>query len=533
MAEFQYDLVVYSKNIATSAIGVSEVNASQEPVRKLGSHSRLFRPLVASHVSTPLRKLAVNAGNGLEYIHEGEEEAMPKHKRSKRLEQIEIVHPNAAGLDIGSREIFGCIPPDRAKETVKVFGTFTPDLHRLADWLAANRVDTVAMESTGVYWIPAFEVLEGRGFKVYLVNGRHIKNVPGRKSDYQDCQWIQKLHALGLLNGSFRPDGEMCALRAYLRHRADVLQHRAAHILHIQKALQQMNLQLTQVLTDITGETGMAIVHSIVDGERDGVKLAQLRDRRCKSSEDTIAKALTGTWKEEHLFALKQSLEFYDFYTAQVAACDAQIQEQYAVMKPRWDPSVPSSTPVPTKSPRKKKQSHEPAWDVRANIIHLTGVDIAAVGGIGPGLAQTILSEIGTDMSKWATDKHFTSWLGLAPHNDISGGKVLRSRTLPTRNRAGQAFRQAATSVARSSSALGAYYRRKRSQGGPLFAQVATAHKIARAVYHMLKHHVQYEDIGAQVFEQRQRERDVAALRKKAAKLGFTLVEPEPVPQAV
>ena len=447
-------------------------------------------------------------------------------KGSKQLEQVEIVHPHAAGLDIGSREIFACVPPDQTGERVKVFGTFTPDLHRLADWLVGHQVDTVAMESTGVYWIPVFELLEGRGLKVYLVNGRHIKHVPGRKSDVQDCQWIQKLHTLGLLSGSFRPDAEMCALRAYLRHRADLVQHRAAHILHMQKALQQMNIQLSQVLSDITGETGMAIVRAIVEGQRDSVQLAQLRDYRCKSSEDTIAKALTGTWKEEHLFALKQALELYDFYTGQVAACDAQIRQHYATMKPRWEGTPPSSTLPPSK-PRRKKRKNEPASDVRADIIRLTGVDVAAVAGIGPGLAQIILSEIGTDMSQWPNDKHFTSWLGLAPHNDISGGKVLRSRTLPTHNRAGQAFRQAAAAVARSSSVFGAYYRRKRAQGGPLFAQVATAHKIARTVYYLLKHHVQYTDIGAEGFQQKQREREVAALRKKAAKLGFTLSTPE------
>jgi len=450
-------------------------------------------------------------------------------KHNKRLEQIEIVHPNAVGLDIGAREIFGCVPPNRAGETVQVFGTFTPDLHRLADWLASHHVDTVAMESTGVYWIPVFEILEARGFKVYLVNGRHIKNVPGRKSDFQDCQWIQKLHALGLLSGSFRPDGEICALRAYLRHRADLLQHRAAHIQHMQKALQQMNIQLAQVLRDITGETGMKSVRAIVDGERDSVKLAQLRNSRCKSSEDTIAKALCGSWQPEHLFALKQALELYDFYTKQVAACDSRIEQQYSVMKPRWHGDVSGSSSPSASYSRKKKQKNEPTGDVRANLIRLIGVDIAAIDGIGSTLAQTILSEIGTDMRKWPTVKHFTSWLGLAPHNDISGGKVLRSRTLSVRNRAGQAFRQAATAVSRSSSAFGAYYRRKRIQGGPLLAQVATAHKLARTVYYMLKYHVQYEDIGAQAFEQKQRERDIAVLRKKAAKLGFTLTEPQTV----
>jgi transposase len=446
-------------------------------------------------------------------------------KQSKQTRQTEIVHPNAAGLDIGSREIWACVPPDREEETVQAFGTFTPDLHRLADWLVSHGVDTVAMESTGVYWIPIFEILEARGLEVYLVNARHIKHVPGRKSDVQDCQWIQKLHTLGLLTGSFRPDGEMCALRAYLRHRAQLIQHRAPHILHMQKALQQMNIQLPQVLTDMTGKTGMVIVRAIEAGERDGVKLAQLRDPKCKLPEETFAKALSGDWKDEHLFVLKQSLALYDFYTAQLAACDAQIQAQFAAMKPRWDTS-PDAFAIPQPSRRLRK--NEPPVQNRVEIIRLTGVDLVAVDGISISLAQTILSEIGTDMSKWPSDKHFASWLGLAPHNDISGGKVLRSRILPTTNRAGQAFRQAATAASRTSSAFGAYYRRKRAQGGPQFAQVATAHKIARTVYHLLKYHVPYADIGAEGFEQKQRERDIAILRKKAVKLGFILAVPQP-----
>jgi transposase len=456
----------------------------------------------------------------------GEEEAMSKRK--KRLDQMAIVHPHAAGLDIGMAEIWGCVPPDCEGETVRKFGTFTPDLQRLGDWLVACDIDTVAMESTGIYWIPTFEILEARGITVQLVNAQHIKRVPGRKSDYADCQWIQKLHSLGLLSGSFRPDAELCSLRGYLRHRAQLIEHRSPHILHIQKALDQMNIQLTQVLRDIMGGTGMAILRAIVAGERDGVKLAQLRDPQCKSSEETFAKALTGTWKPEHLFALQQSLELYDFYTAQIAACDAQIQQRYAVMKPRWKPALDSSaTPAP-KRRRKSRNKNSPPLGVEEEIIRITGVDLAAVGGLGASLAQTILSEIGTDMSKWPDDKHFASWCGLAPHNDISGGRVLRSRTLPTNNRAGQAFRQAAVAASRGDSAFAAYYRRKKAQGGPMFAQVATAHKIARTVYYLLKNRVQYVELGAEGFEQKQRERDIAALHKKAAKLGFALNPVQP-----
>ena len=440
-------------------------------------------------------------------------------------ETLTCLYPNAAGLDIGSREIWVSVPAERDPEPVRRFGTFTPDLQQLVDWLVACHIDTVAMESTGVYWIPVFELLERHGQEAWLVKPRQLKRVPGRKSDYLDCQWLQKLHSLGLLSASFRPDAEMRALRIYLRHRSELLERRAAHILHMQKALQQMNLQLAQVLTDITGVTGLKILRAIVAGERDPLKLAQLRNPACKSNSETIAQALTGTWQVELLFTLAQSLEFYDFYTQKVAEGDAVIERHYAAMKPRWDGEVPPDLP-PLKPDSNSK--NQPSLRTRGELFRLTGVDLVAVHGISASLAQTILSEIGTDMSKWPTEKHFASWLGLAPHNDISGGKILRSRTLPTDNRAGQAFRQAAASVTRSPCAFGAYYRRKKARFGPLPALVATAHKIARTVYAMLKHRIQYHDIGAVTYEQKQQERELNSLKKKAAKLGFTLVQHEP-----
>jgi len=455
-------------------------------------------------------------------------------KRNKSLENLVVVQPNAAGLDIGAQEIWACVPAGRDTETVRRFSTFTPDLQALVAWLIACGVETVAMESTGVYWIPVFEMLEARGLKVYLVNAWHLKHVPGRKSDYLDCQWIQKLHSLGLLNGSFRPDRELVGLRGYLRHRAQLLEHRAPHILHIQKALQQMNIQLHHVLSDVTGVSGLAILRAIVAGERDPLKLAQLRNPGCKSSDETMVKALTGDWKAEQLFILQQSLELYDFYTRQVAACDAAIEKYYSAMKPRWDgPAEPPE--VPRVKPGSKSKN-QPQLNVRQEIIRLTGVDLVAVDGISASLAQIILSESGTDMRQWLNDKHFGSWLGVAPHNDISGGKVLRSRTLPTNNRAGQAFRQAAASVTRSQSAFGAFYRRKKAQLGPMQALVATAYKIARTVYAMLKNRVQYHDLGAEMYETKQQERELAYLKKKAAKLGFDLSPHDPakaVAQAV
>jgi len=446
-------------------------------------------------------------------------------QKIKSLEELKIVHPHAAGLDIGSRDMWACVPAPHTTENVRVFGTFTVDLQALADWLVACGVDTVAMESTGVYWIPVFELLEARGLKVYLVNSWHLKHVPGRKSDVLDCQWIQQLHSLGLLRASFRPDAEMCALRAFLRHRAALLQHRAPHVLHMQKALQQMNVQLPLVLSDIMGETGQKIIRAIVDGERDPLKLAQLRHPSCKSSEDDIAKALTGTWQPEHLFALKQSLELVDFYTHQLAACDAELARQFAAIKPRWD--VPAEVPTLPKTKPGSRSKNQPAYHARAELFRITGVDLVAVEGISASLAPTILTEVGTDMSRFPTEKHFCSWLGLSPHHEISGGKILRNHTLPTDNRAGQAFRQAAACVIRSDSVFGAFYRRKKAQLGPMQALVATAHKIARAVYHLLKYKTAYQDSGAEAYEQKYKERELAHLRKKAAKLGYTLAATE------
>ncbi len=447
----------------------------------------------------------------------------PKGRSS--LETLDLVHPHAAGIDIGSREIWVSLPPDRAGETVRCFGTFTPDLESLVQWLLENQVDTVAMESTGVYWIPLFELLEANHIQTYLVNARHIKNVPGRKTDVLDCQWLQKLHRLGLLNGSFRPDAEMVILRTYLRHRAELIQHRAPHILHMQKALQQMNLQLHHVLSDITGVTGMHILRAIVAGERDPKVLAGFRQPGCKADEATIIKALTGSWREEHLFTLKQSLDLFDFFTTQITACDAQIERQFSAIKPRWDApdDLPSLPPVKSGSKTKNK----PAESTRQELFRIVGVDLVAVTGLSASLTQTIVTEIGTDMSRWSSVKHYASWLGLAPHNDISGGKVLRSRTLKTGNRAGQAFRQAAASVTRSNSAFGAFYRRKCAHLGPAQALVATAHKIARAVYFMLKYKVPFEDIGAEGYETQQRQRELTSLQRKAAKLGFDLTPKE------
>jgi transposase len=442
-------------------------------------------------------------------------------------EGLRIIHPGAAGWDIGSEEIWAAVAPAGHEEPVRKFGTFTPDLNALADWLLACGVNTVAMESTGVYWIPVYEILEARGLQVFVVNARHVKNVPGRKSDIQDCQWIQGLHSVGLLRGSFRPAGEIVALRAYLRQRAALIEHRAAHIQHMQKALQQMNVQLTQVISDITGMTGMAIIRAILAGQRDPHQLAALRQPSCKKSAQEIAKALTGNYRAEHVFALKQALALYDFYTAQLAECDTEIERQFANLKP-VDDDLP---PLPPTDKRESHSKNGPRYDARSYLYRMTGVDLVAISGLNESSVQTIISEVGTDLSAFPSEKHFCSWLGLAPHNDISGGKRLRSRTLKTDNRAGQAFRMAAQSVSKSpESAFGAFYRRMRAKAGAKQAIVATAHKIARAFYHILKHRTPFHDLGGEEYERRAREREIKNLRKRASKLGLSLVAASTTP---
>jgi len=436
-----------------------------------------------------------------------------------------VLHPHAAGLDIGKGEIWAAVAPGASRTPVRQFGTFTPDLRALADWLAACGVTTVAMESTGVYWLPIFELLEARGLEACLVNARHIKNVPGRKSDVQDCQWLQQLHSFGLLRASFRPEAELVAVRAYLRQRAMLIDYRAAHIQHMQKALLQMNLRLTQVLSDITGTTGLAIIRAIVAGERDPHRLAVQRDPRCKFSAPEIAKALSGSYRPEHVFALGQALALYDAYTIQLAECDRQLEQHYAVIKPRFDPDDPDQPLGPDPKPNTHSKN-APEMDVRRELFKLVGVDLTAVPGLAAN-AQALLAEIGTDMSKFPTVKHFCSWLGLAPHNDITGGRVKRSRTLPTHNRAGQVLRLAAQSLARGRSGLSAYYRAQKARLGAPAAITATAHKLARILYHMLRDRQPYRPLTSAAFHQQRQARERRELEQRAAKLGLTL-QPQP-----
>ena len=435
--------------------------------------------------------------------------------------QLQHVNLHAAGIDIGATAHFVAVPPGSDPQPVRQFGTFTADLHRLADWLTACGVETVVMESTGVYWIPLFELLEERGFQVLLVNARHVKNVSGRKSDVLDCQWLQQLHTYGLLNGAFRPADEIVVLRSYLRQRTTLVQGASAHIQHMQKALQQMNVLLHQVVSDITGITGMTIIRALLAGERDPQVLAAFRDPRCKNSVEVIAQSLVGNYRAEHLFALQQAVTLYEAYQAQIVACDVQIEQYLETCTP-----VTSESP-PTPGKPRSRTGNPFHFDAHAHLYRLTGVDLTRIDGIESVTALTLLGEIGTDMSRWRTVKHFTSWLGLCPGTKVSGGKVLGSKSKPTANRAASALRMAAASLSRSRSALGAYLRRMSARLGKPQAVTATAHKLARLVYSMLKHGTAYVDVGQDYYERQHRERVVQNLTRRAKELGLALV---PVP---
>ncbi|MDP9314020.1 MAG: IS110 family transposase [Chloroflexota bacterium] len=444
----------------------------------------------------------------------------PTH-RKRQLDELACVHPNAAGLDIGSEEIVVAVPPERDSEPVRVFPTFTVDLHALVAWLVACGIDTVALESTGVFWIPIYELLEQAGITPYLVNARHVKTVPGRKTDWNDAQWLQKLHALGLLQGSFRPDAEIRTLRTLARYRAELIERRAPHINHMIQALKHMNIQLNLVLTDITGVSGLAMLRAIIAGERDPKQLATFRQPGCKHAEAEIVKALTGTWDDAQLFILKQSVELFDYYTTKLIDCDTQLEQQYQAMESRWEKDAPLPDLPPAKGESKSKNAM--TFNARAHMARVLGVDLVAAMGLSAITVQTIVSEVGTDMDRFPTVKHFCSWLGLAPRNDISGGKILRSRTMKVHSRANQAFRQAAHSVTRSHSSIGAYYRAMRARLGPKQAIVATAHKIARVVYHLLKTREPYRAESAEEYDQHRRERELKHLARRAQKLGYTL----------
>lgn len=454
---------------------------------------------------------------------------MAAKRKAKPNASFSTIHPHAAGIDIGSRFHVVAVAADRDEEPVRTFQSFTGDLHRMAEWLEGLGITSVAMESTGVYWIPAFEILEERGVEVLLVNARDAKSVPGRKTDVNDAQWLQQLHQYGLLRGSFRPTQEIATLRAYLRQRERLLDYTASHVQHMQKALDQMNVQLHHVVSDITGVTGMRIIRDIVSGTRDPAILAAHRDRRCKASVATITAALVGNYRAEHVFALRQAVELYDFYQERVGQCDQQIEGVLAQLQACAEvPEEPLPRPRET-----TKQRNALAFDARAVLYQILGVDLTQIHGLGPYLALKLVAECGTDMTRWPTAKHFTSWLTLAPGSKISGGKVLSARTRPSSNRAASLLRLAAVAVGRTDTALGAFYRRLSARVGKAKAITATARKIAVLFYNTLRYGMAYVDPGASYYEERYRQRVLANLRRRAEALGFALVEnPDPALEA-
>lgn len=429
----------------------------------------------------------------------------------KREEQL---FPNAAAVDVGASSHWVAVPADRAETSVREFGAMTDDLESMADWLLSCGVDVVALESTGVYWIPLHEVLEQRGLKVWLVDARQIKYVPGRKSDVQDCQWLQRLMSYGLLRAAFRPAAEVCVIRAIARQREVLLKEQASWVQRMQKALVQMNIQLTEVISDVMGQTGQAILRAIVGGERNPQALARHRHRRIKASEAEVVRALTGTWREEHLFVLAQSLAMYDHLGQRLNECDAKLETLLAA----GAVATVDLGPAPRAGSKARL-----VFDARQHLANWAGCDLTRIDGLGIDSVMKILSEIGTDLSRFASVKHFCSWLGLCPASKISGGKLLSSGTKRSANRARQALKMAAMSLSHSDSALGAFYRRLCTRMDKPRANTATAHKLARLVYFMLTRGEAFVDQGQARYEEQQRARSIAALKRRATTLGFEI----------
>ena len=446
-----------------------------------------------------------------------------REQRHRWTPLLQRIQPDAAGIDCGAEHHYVAVPPDRDERPVRAFRTFTAELNQLAGWLIQCRIKTVAMESTGVYWIPVFEILETRGIEVVLVNAHHLHNVRGRKSDITDCEWLRELHSVGLLNASFRPAAEIVVLRTYLRQRASLVEQASSHIHRMQKSLTQMNLMLHLVLSDITGATGLKIVRRILDGERDPAALAAHRDPRCKASTQEIIAALTGNYRVEHLFTLKQNFDAYEFECQQIGECDSAIQKLIDTLASQ---QPPPTTELPSVRHPLRPKRHDPSFDIRTPLHRLTGgADLSQIDGIGPHAALQLVAEIGTDMSRWLSAAHFTSWLSLAPNNKISGGRLLSSRTPPSANRAAAILRRCAMSLMRTSTALGAFYRRLAARTGKPTAITATARKLALLVYRVLRGDITYCDPGANAYAQLHRTRLLKSLSKRAHQLGHALVD--------
>lgn len=432
-------------------------------------------------------------------------------------QELGIINPDAAGIDIGSREHYVCVPADRDKKNVRKFEAFTSSIKEMAAWLKQCGIKTIAMESTGVYWIPLFQILETSGFEVMLVNARHAKNVPGRKTDVEDCQWLQRLHSYGLLNGSFRPEDQICILRSYTRQRDRLIKNSKTHVHRMQKAFNEMNIQLHHVISDITGVTGMNIIKAIISGERNANKLAELRDGRINSSSQTIIKALEGDYRKEHIAILKQELELYEFYLSKIEECDKSIKECYEELDQHNNNDI-----LENNGKKRKLSKNAPkTFDLRQSLYNVAGIDFSKIPGFDVLTVQTMIAEVGLDMSKWKTEKHFTSWLGLSPNNQITGGKVFKTRTKKVINKASIALRMAALCLGRGKSALAGYYGRMKNKIGAPKAITATARKLACLFYRLLKYGQDYVELGIEAYEKQYKEAMVINLQKHAARLGF------------
>jgi transposase len=446
----------------------------------------------------------------------------PKSKTSSP--QLPVLHPHAAGIDIGAREIYVAVPPDVCVRNVRSFPTFTEDLHALRDWLQDGGVTTVAMESTGVYWIPLFQILEAAGIEVCLVNARHCQNLPGRKTDVQDCQWLQYLHSVGLLRGSFRPADQVCAVRAILRHRDALVRGAGRCVSHLHKALTQMNVQLHHVISDLTGVTGQAILTAILGGERDPQKLAALKDHRIKASRDVIAKSLRGDWRSEHLFTLRQTHALWQQHQSLIAECDAQIEAMLRAFDARVDVAA-APLPPPTKTSHRKAQRNEPQFAAREECYRVLGVDLTVVPGFQTPTVLVLLCELGPEFAeKFATAKHFGSWLGLCPDNRITGGKIYSVRTRDVKSRVAEALRLAAQSLWQAKNYFGELYRRWKARLGSPKAITAMAHKLARILWHLLKYK---QPFNPEVFakeEEKMKRKKLNRLHNMAASLNYCLV---------
>jgi transposase len=405
---------------------------------------------------------------------------------------------------------------------VRTFQTFTEDLLALRDWLQECRVDSVALESTGVYWIPLFQILEAAGLEVVLVNARHCKNLPGRKTDVQDCRWLQYLHSVGLLRGSFRPADEVCAVRSILRHRDGLVNGAARCVNHLHKALTQMNIQLQHVISDLTGVTGLAIVEAILAGERDPVVLARLKDHRIKASREVIAKSLRGDWREEHLFTLRQSFELWQTHQQLIRACDQQIEAMLGQFDTR---AHADATLAPARTSHKKPQRNEPRFLAREECLRVLGVDLTAVPGFQTPTVLVLVCELGpTFADKFPTAKHFGSWLGLCPDNRITGGKIYSVKTRDVKSRVATALRLAAQSLGRAENYFGDLYRRWKARLGAPKAVTAMAHKLARVLWHLLKYQQAFDWGVFAKEEEKMKRKKLARLQNMAAAMNYQLI---------